>query len=168
MMGDPGQFKPSPREVDQLSTVLASLSPTLDDALLYDPLRDRYEMSKFKSSAGSTNGTTSHFLVDDDAEAIEHSTDDDLLVNIKDMLDYLYAKTTKSNIYLDDIMFTAAHASRPTGIETYHLSKIWIIYLDSAKRTLEVRSWHSTMSDNPTLSRKYGTNDLVLQYKRIK
>ena len=29
---------PSPRKVDQVSTVLASISPTLDDALLHDSL----------------------------------------------------------------------------------------------------------------------------------
>ena len=43
---------PYPRKLDQVSTVLASISPTLDDALLYDSLIDRYEMGKFKSSIG--------------------------------------------------------------------------------------------------------------------
>ena len=34
-------FAPSPREVYQVSTVLASISPTLDDALIYESIRDR-------------------------------------------------------------------------------------------------------------------------------
>ena len=47
-------------------------------------------MSKFKSSIGSTNGTTSQFT--------EPSTDDDFLVDRKDMLDDLYDKAAKGNI----------------------------------------------------------------------
>ena len=73
------------------------------------------------------------------------------------MLDDLYAEATKFNIKLDDIMVSAARASRPKGIDASHLSKIWIIDLDSAKRTLEVTSQHIMRSDNPTLSRNFGT-----------
>ena len=158
---------PSPREVDQVSTLLASISPNLDDALIYDSLRDRADMGKFKSSIGSTNGTTSQFLVDNDTKATEPSTDDYLSAEIIDMLYDLYVEATKGDIYLDDIMVSASHASRPKGIDASHLSKIWRINLDSTKRTLEVTSQHSTRSNNPNLSCKYGTNDRMLRYKRI-
>ena len=84
------------------------------------------------------------------------------------MLYDLYAKATKGNIYLDDIMVSAAHASRPNGIDAYQLSKIWRIYLDSENLTLEVTFEHSTRSDNPTLSCNFGTNDRMLRYKIIK
>ena len=91
-------FTSSPLEVDKVSKVLASISPTLDDALLYDSLQDRSEMSKFNSSIGSTNGTTGQFLVGNDTKTTVPSTDNDLLVDSKDMLDDLYAKATKGNI----------------------------------------------------------------------
>ena len=81
-------------------------------------------MVKFKSSVGSNNGMTSHFLVDNDTEATEPSTHNDLLDDITDMLDDLYAKATKGNIYLDDIMVSAAHTSIPKGIDASQLSKI--------------------------------------------
>ena len=55
---------------------MASISLTLDDALLSDSLRDRSVMVKFKSSIGSTKGTTSQFLVDDVTEATEPSAND--------------------------------------------------------------------------------------------
>ena len=71
-------FTHSPRELDQVSTVLASISPNLDNALLYDSLQDRAEMGKFKSSIGSTNGMTSQLLVNDDTKETEPSTHDDL------------------------------------------------------------------------------------------
>ena len=115
---------PPPREVDQMSKVLASISPTLDDALLFDSLRDRYDMGKFKSFIGSTNGTTSQFLVNDDTEETEPSIDDDFSVDSTDMLYDLYEKVTKGNIYLDVIMFSTAHVSRLKGIDASHLSKI--------------------------------------------
>ena len=83
-------FTTSLREVDQVSRVLASITPTLDDPLIYESLQDIAEMSKFKSSIGSTNGTTSQFT--------EPSTDDDFLVDRKDMLDDLYDKAAKGNI----------------------------------------------------------------------
>ena len=84
------------------------------------------------------------------------------------MLDDLYDEATKCNTHIDDIMVSAAHTSRPKGIDASHLSKIWIIDLDSAKRTQEVTYQHSTGSDNPTLSRNYRKNDRMLRYKRIK
>ena len=161
-------FIPYPREVDQVSIVLASISLTLDDALLCDSLRDRAETIKFKSSIGSTNGMTIQFLVDDDTQAMETSTENDFSFESTDVLYDLYAEATKGNIYLDYIVVSAVHASRPKGIDASHLSKIWIIYLDSEKRTLEVTSHHSTRSDNSTLSHNFGTNYCMLQYKMIK
>ena len=147
---------------------MTSISPTLDYELLYESLWDRAEIVKFNSSIGSTNGTTRQFLVDDDTEETEPSTDDDLSVDSTYMLDDLYAEATKVNIHFDDIMISSAHASRPKGIVALHLSKIWRIDLDSAKRTLEATSQHSTRSENPTLSHNYGTNNCILWYKRIK
>ena len=89
----------------------------------------------FKSSIGSTNGTTSHFLVNNDTKATEPCTNNDFLVNSKDMLDELSADSTKGNVYLDDIMVSAAHTSRPKGISASHFSKICRIDLYSAKQT---------------------------------
>ena len=62
--GRPGPvFTPSPRKVDRVSTVLASISPTLEDALLYDSLKYRSEMGKFKFSIGSTNYTHNQLVI---------------------------------------------------------------------------------------------------------
>ena len=129
-------FTPSPREVDQVSPVLDSISPTLDDALLYYSLQYRSEIGKFKSSIWSSNGTTIQLLVDDGTEAMEPSTDNDFLVDSTNMLDDFYSKATKGNIYLDDIVVSATHTSRPKGIDASHFSKIWRIDLGSTKQTL--------------------------------
>ena len=125
-------------------------------------------MGKFRSSIRSTNGTISQFLVDNDTTATEPSSDDDFLVDNTDMLDDLYAEATKVNIYIDDIMVSTTHVSITESIDTSHLSKIFRIDLDSAKRTIEITSQHSTRSNNPTLSCNFGTKDRMLHYKRIK
>ena len=125
-------------------------------------------MRKFKSSIGSTNVTNSQFLVDYDTEATEPIAKGDLSVDSTDILDDLYAKSTKGNIHIDDIMFSADHASKTKHIDSSYLSKIWRINLDCANRTLKVTSQHSTRSNNRTLSRNYGTNDRMRWYKRIK
>ena len=125
-------------------------------------------MGKFKSSLGSTNGTTSQFLVNNDTKSTEISTNDDLSVDSTDMLDDLYVEATKGNICLDDILSSAAQAIRPKGIDVSQLSKILIIDLYSVKRTLEVTSQHSTRSNNPTLSRTFGINYRMLRYKITK
>ena len=62
-------------------------------------------------------------------------------------------------------MVSAALARRPKGIDAEHLSKIWRIDQKQVKRTLKITSQHSHQADDPTLSRNYGTNDRMLQYK---
>ena len=69
------------------------------------------------------------------------------------MLDALYAKSTKGNIYLDDIMSSADHERRPKGIDASHLSKIWRINLYSANLNPEVMSQHRTRNNNLTLTK---------------
>ena len=46
-----------------------------------------------------------------------------------------------------------------------HLSKVWRISWDDAKRTIDVTSQNSIRTQDPTLSRNYGTNDRMLRYK---
>ena len=84
------------------------------------------------------------------------------------MLDKLYSEATKINIYPDDIIVSAVHASIPKGIDASHISKIWRIDLYSENKTLEVMSQHSTIINNPTAYLNFGTNDRMLWYKIIK
>ena len=72
-------FTLSPRKVDQVSTLLTSFSPTLDESLIYYILKYRSEIGNFKPSIGSTDGTNIQFLVEDDTGAMEPSTDDDFI-----------------------------------------------------------------------------------------
>ena len=163
-------WKPIPRAGDQVSSVLAGISPILDDQTLYERMQARSNLGKFQVSIGSTNATKSEFLVEDDSSTT--STDDDMMVETveeddEQTLDNLFEHVTKGEIDLDEIMVSAAHASKSKGIDAEHLSKVWRIDLKAAERTLDITSQNSKRTDNPTLSRNYGTNDRMLRYKRI-
>jgi len=69
---------------------------------------------------------------------------------------------------LDTIMISAAHAGKSKGVDPAHLSKIWKIDLKTAERTLDVVSQNNKRTNDPKLSRRnYGTNDRMLQYRRV-
>ena len=175
------QYQPIPRAADEISSILASVSPILDDATLYERLAVRSAIGKFKTSIGSTDAPSSAYLVeDDDTAATDPSTDESDYDDESDMdhdehapdeharyLDEIYEKSTKGEINLDEILASAAHARRTQGMDAAHLSKVWRISLDQAERTLDITTQTSVRTDDPKLSRNYGTNDRMLRYKRI-
>jgi hypothetical protein len=158
-------WKPIPKAANQVASVLAGISPTLDDQELYKRLKASSELGKYKVSIGSTNAMDGEYLVtndDDSTVQTENEMSDD-----QQTLDDLFESVTRGEVDLDGIMASAAHAGRSKGVDAAHLSKMWRIDLKSAKRTLEVTSQNSKRTDDPTLSRNYGTNDRMLRYKRI-
>ena len=68
---------------------------------------------------------------------------------------------------MDDIMVSAAHAGKSKGIYSAHLAKIWQIDHNMAEKTLDIMTQNSQRTDDPKLSRNYGTNDWMLRYKQI-
>jgi hypothetical protein len=164
-------WKPVPRAADKISSMLASVSPALDDQTLYGGLAERAKLGKFKASIGSTSALGGEHLTDDDS-ATQPLTDNDLSDSDLDeddnqTLDQLHDSITKGEIDLDEIRISAAHAMKSKGVDPAHLSKIWRIDLKTAERTLEVVLELNKRVDDPTLSRNYGTNDRMLRHKRI-
>jgi hypothetical protein len=70
-------------------------------------------------------------------------------------------------IDLDEIMASATHARATRDISPEHLSKVWRIDLESAKRTIDKTSQHCARTPANDLSRNYPTGDRMLRYKRI-
>ena len=68
---------------------------------------------------------------------------------------------------LDEYMASAV-ASFASGVTPEHLSKVWRISHEEAKQTIENTSQLSVRPKDPTLSRNCGTNNRMLQDKRIK
>jgi hypothetical protein len=151
-----------PIEADQVSSVLAAVSPTLNDETLCKLLHDRAELGRNQMSIGATHSMPGAYLVSDtESDSDESDTNDD------DAIDELYAEATQGNIDLDQVMLSATHAVQKKGVDAALLSKMWRIDLPTAERTLDVTSQNNRHMDNHTLSRNYGTNDRMLRYKRI-
>lgn len=68
---------------------------------------------------------------------------------------------------LDEYM-AAAVSTFDSGVTPEHLSKIWRISHEEAKRTIDVTSQHAHRPEDVDLHRNYGTNDRMLRYRRIK
>jgi hypothetical protein len=166
-------WQPIPSAADQIASVMAGVSPILDDQVLYGRLSAKADLGKFKASIDSTNATKGEYLLDDDS-ATQPLTDYNMSDSHSESnegnqhdLDKLYDRVTQGEIDLDKIMTSAAHAGKTRGVDPTHLSKMWRIDLKTAKQTLEVVSQSSKRVDDPKLSRNYGTNDRMLRYKRI-
>ena len=69
---------------------------------------------------------------------------------------------------IDEFMTSVTTVMKPSGMLPEYLSKVWRISVDDAKQTLDVTSQASLHQDSPMLLRNYGTNDCMMQYKRIK
>ena len=69
---------------------------------------------------------------------------------------------------MDGFFSHSTNASRPRGVTPDHLSKIWRTSQEDAKRTIDTPTQTSVCTQDPTLSRNYGTNDCMHHYKRIK
>jgi hypothetical protein len=139
-------WQPIPRAADEVSSILASVSPILDNQVLYGRLAARANLGNFQVSIRSTNVSGGEYLTKDDS-GIETSSDDIIIKSDSDdedenqALDDLYDRVTKGEIDLDTIMVSGTHAGKSTGVDPAHLSKIWKIDLETAERTLDVVSY---------------------------
>ena len=106
--------------------------------------------------------------IQDNNKETNDNTNDPHIINEDSFLDDLFQKSLKGELDIDDIMVCAMHAGKYDGIKPEHLSKIWRIDMDTARKTLDITSQRSVRKDNPKLSRNYGTNDRMLRYKHLK
>ena len=68
---------------------------------------------------------------------------------------------------VEEFFSHVTNASRPRGVTPEHLSKIWHISPEDARRTINTTTQTSVRTQDPTLSRNYGTNDHMLRYQCI-
>ena len=82
----------------------------------------------------------------------------------------LLSKTDSDQLFVMEILTQfSVHSitdGRQTGVKASHLSKIWGIYIETAKRALEVTN-QLKQEDTGSLSRHFSKNDCILRYKRI-
>ena len=144
------------------------------DGTIYDRIEARGEISNFMMNIGATDTWNGSYLIetveeDSDDETSEASVDDDIMISDAPEGTFDEELNDLDDEYdLDELMAAATTADVPKGINAKHLSKVWRISYDDAKRTLENTTQRSVQTQDRTLSRNYGTNDRMLRYKRIK
>ena len=128
-----------------------------------------HELSQLKRAVGSTYSFDTIHLADDDLSdttSPEHHEVEHM--DVQQIHDSLYQHSKEGTINVDDIIVSAVHAGRHQGVKPPHLAKLCHIGENTAKQTLDITSQKSVRTDNPKLSRNYGTNDWILRYKHLK
>ena len=160
-----------PREADEVSSVLCSVSSILDPDTLCSLLCERGNIGRFQSSIGSTNVSKTNYLQEDTVVETVSETDSDTEEDDEDPSDD-FIRTMDgpllAEVDFDEFMASAAHAKPRRNTTAEHLSKVWRIDLETAKKTLDITSQNCNRVDNSDLSRNYSTNDKMLRYRRIK
>ena len=135
--------------------------PFTDEVYTFaEALSKRAEEGDFKMSIGSTLASGLTFLIvasddewDENQSEEAEEPEEDQWDEMEDEIDCLMASIT---------------GSFASGVSPEHLSKVWRISHEDAKRTLANTSHLSRRPTYPELSKNYGTNDRMLRYKRIK
>ena len=174
-----------PVEADEVKRHLSDVSPVLDAEVMSLLVQDKARVGNFMTAIGSTDVGESVFLSqesemdDEDVEmedaSISFTTGTDRLADILESVaeEGGSPRDISADIFAAGVDIASVFASsvgskgRP-AVDAKTLSKLWRIDLDAAKRTLEVTTQHQKRTENPKLSRNYGTGDRMLRYKRIK
>ena len=123
---------------------------------------------RIAASIGSTNTLQSRYVSISETEADEQSHDDSTCNDVDECLDSLSDLDGDGEQAMVDEYFShSTIASRPQGFTPEHLSMIWCISHEDAKRTIDTTTQTSVRTQDPMLPRNYGTNDCMLHYKRI-
>ena len=130
---------------------------------------DKERDGRIAARIGSTSTLQLRYISDSESETDEQSHDDSTC-NVDDECFDLLSDLDGdgANERVDEFFSHSTHAARPRGVTPEHLSKISRISHEDAKRTIDKTTQTSVRTQDPTLSRNYGTNDRMLRYKHIK
>ena len=156
-----------PRPGDCVLSMLRSISNTLVDLEFSHHMCEKERDGWIAASIGLTNTLQSRYISDSEPEADEQSHDDSTCNDVDDCFDLLSDLDGDGAHARVDEFFHSTNASRPRGVTPEHLSKIWRISHEDTKRTINTTTQMSVRTQDPMLSRNYGTNDHMLHYKRI-
>ena len=96
-----------------------------------------------------------YISVSEPADDNSSSADDDMMFDLD-------SKGVQEQV--EEFLSHATNVSRPHGVTPKHLSKVWRISTEEARRTIETTTQTSVWTQDPTLSCNYSTNDHMLRY----
>ena len=157
-----------PRLADNISCTLGSISNPLVDLDLSGYMCEKEHDGHIAASIGSMNILASQYISDSEPEDDELNDDDSTCNDDDDSFDLSFDLDSEgAQERVAEFFSHSTNASRPHGVTPEHLSKIWRISQEDARRTIDNTTQTSVRAQDPTLSCNYGTNDCMLQYKRI-
>ena len=162
-------FKEIPVMADGIRTVMSTVSPLLDDLTLWIRLVTERDISVSQSVIGATSILKRNYLLEEDDDQDESPAPDEWTEEIDNKeIDSLFEQVTQGQIDLVSVMTGYVYRGKNHGVDAKHLSNIRCIDHDTENRTLDVTSQLAVRTNDPRLSRNYGTNYQMLRYKRIK
>ena len=118
---------------------------------------------RIAASIGSTNTLESWYVSDSEPEDNEPNHDDSTCNDDDGSFDLSFDLDNEGDQERVDEFFShSTNASRPRGVTPEHLSKIWRISQEDARRTINTTTQTFVHKQDPTLSHNYGTNDRML------
>ena len=148
-----------PRAADNVSSTLGSISNTLVDHDLSWYMCEREQDGRFAASIGSMNTLVLRYISDSEPDDNDSSSADG------DMTFDLDSEGVQEQV--EEFFSHATNASRPHGVTPKHLSKVWHISTEDARRTISTTTQTSVRTQDSTLSCNYSTNDRMLRYQHI-
>ena len=142
-----------PRPGDHISSTLGSISNTLVDLDLSHYMCEKECDGRIAASIGSTNTLESQYISDSELEEDEPIHDDSTYNDDDDSFGLSFDLDSEGAQEKVDEFFThSTNASRPRGVTPEHLSKIWRISQEDARRTIDTMTQTSVQTQDPTLS----------------
>ena len=145
-------------KMDELSAISSVLCPYRFTSMV----EARTNLGADAINIGATNCYDGNYLEHNDDELLG-SNDGELPITSDTV------QTTIDGLGNEDDMnaffSSGVHGGPEVGVDARHLSKVWRISYEDAKRTIDATTQYGTHTPNPVMNQNYTTNDRMLRYK---
>ena len=140
------------RSADNVSSTLGSISNTLVDQDLSQYMCEKERDGRIAASIGSTNTLASRYISDSEPEDNEPHDDNSTCKDDDMSFESFDLESEGAHEKVEEFFSHVTNASRPHGVTPKHLSKIWYISQEDARRTINTTTQTSVRTQDPTLS----------------
>ena len=139
-------------KTSELSMISSALCPYLFTSMV----EARSNLGSDAINIGATNCYNGDYL-DNDNDEIPMTCD-----MVQDAMGGLGSEDD-----MDAFFSSSVHGGPEVGVDARHLSKVWRISYEDAKRTIDATTQHGMHTPNPVMNQNYTMNDRMLRYRRI-
>ena len=108
-----------------------------DEMQLYQDMKLRTEHGQFAMNVGTTSILDQVYLDDDDSQG-SNDDEENLIDDPEDDFELMELEDDKNEALLDNLMASTAQVGKSRGVDSKHLSMIWRISHEDAKKTIDV------------------------------